>query len=219
MDHAAIDHTGLTGVGGSVATDTIWDAAGDLAVGSGSNTAAKLAKGAAGANLSTYNGVVAWNGGTSFPASPATGDRYWRSDLGLEFYYDGTRWVSVEIFEHRYSLGNAAANADLGYGAPYGGTDLWLIDFGWTYNVVGTHSGSAFWSCELHKVTAAGVNTTITTLISDKATSSTWINPAATAIGALLGTTQKIVYPLIAKTGSPGNLYVGTTLRYRIVGT
>lgn len=34
--------------GGSVATDTIWDAAGDLAVGTGANTAAKLTKGAAG---------------------------------------------------------------------------------------------------------------------------------------------------------------------------
>jgi hypothetical protein len=46
-DHADIDHTGLTGVGGSVATDAIWDAAGDLAVGSGANTAAKLTKGSA----------------------------------------------------------------------------------------------------------------------------------------------------------------------------
>lgn len=45
--HATIDHTGLTGVGGSVATDTIWDAAGDLAVGTGANTAAKLTKGSA----------------------------------------------------------------------------------------------------------------------------------------------------------------------------
>jgi len=33
---------------GSVATDTIWDAAGDLAIGTGANTAAALTKGAAG---------------------------------------------------------------------------------------------------------------------------------------------------------------------------
>lgn len=32
---------------GSVATDTLWDAAGDLAVGSGANTAARLAMGTA----------------------------------------------------------------------------------------------------------------------------------------------------------------------------
>lgn len=35
------------GGGGSVATDTIWDAAGDLAVGTGADTAAKLSKGTA----------------------------------------------------------------------------------------------------------------------------------------------------------------------------
>jgi hypothetical protein len=37
--------TALGAGGGSVATDAIWDAAGDLAVGSGANTAAKLTKG------------------------------------------------------------------------------------------------------------------------------------------------------------------------------
>jgi hypothetical protein len=36
-----------TGGGGSVATDVIWDAAGDLAVGSGANTAVRLARGTA----------------------------------------------------------------------------------------------------------------------------------------------------------------------------
>lgn len=45
-DHADIDHTGLTGAGGSVATDAIFDAKGDLAAGTGANTAAKLTVGA-----------------------------------------------------------------------------------------------------------------------------------------------------------------------------
>lgn len=45
-DHADIDHTGITGAGGSVATDAIFDAKGDLAVGTGANTAAKLTVGA-----------------------------------------------------------------------------------------------------------------------------------------------------------------------------
>lgn len=61
--HATIDHTGITGVGGSgdVATDAIWDAAGDLAVGSGANTAAKLSIGATnGMALQRVSGAVAW---------------------------------------------------------------------------------------------------------------------------------------------------------------
>lgn len=41
-DHDSHDHTGVPGVSsGSVATDTIWDSNGDLAMGTGANTAAK----------------------------------------------------------------------------------------------------------------------------------------------------------------------------------
>lgn len=47
---------------GSVATDAIWDAAGDLAVGSGANTAAKLAIGATnGMAVRRVSGAVAWD--------------------------------------------------------------------------------------------------------------------------------------------------------------
>jgi hypothetical protein len=45
---------------GSVATDAIWDAAGDLAVGSGANTAAKLTKGDDDDVLTMVAGAVAW---------------------------------------------------------------------------------------------------------------------------------------------------------------
>lgn len=46
VQHADIDHTGVTGVSGNVAADTIWDAKGDLAAGTGANTASKLTVGA-----------------------------------------------------------------------------------------------------------------------------------------------------------------------------
>lgn len=46
--------------GGSVATDTIWDTAGDLAVGTGANTAAKLVIGSTGDVLTVSGGTAAW---------------------------------------------------------------------------------------------------------------------------------------------------------------
>ena len=53
--------TDIGGAGGSVATDAIWDAAGDLAVGSGANTAARLAIGATnGMVVQRVSGSVAW---------------------------------------------------------------------------------------------------------------------------------------------------------------
>lgn len=59
-DHADIDHTGLTGISsGAVATDAIWDAAGDLAQGTGANTAAKLGAGLAGQMLRSAGAAAA----------------------------------------------------------------------------------------------------------------------------------------------------------------
>jgi hypothetical protein len=55
-----------TGGSGAVATDTIWDAAGDLAVGSGADTAARLPVGSEDDVLTIVSGVPAW-------AAPATG--------------------------------------------------------------------------------------------------------------------------------------------------
>jgi hypothetical protein len=60
IDHASLVTDFTPGAGGSVATDAIWDAAGDLAVGTGADTAAKLTKGAAGAALVSGASTVSW---------------------------------------------------------------------------------------------------------------------------------------------------------------
>ena len=36
-------------------------------------------------------------GGAAFPASPTTGDVYFRTDLGEWYYYDGTRWLGPQM--------------------------------------------------------------------------------------------------------------------------
>ncbi|HUW16178.1 MAG TPA: hypothetical protein VMW94_03785 [Actinomycetes bacterium] len=58
-DADAVTAVGGAG-GGDVATDTIWDAAGDLAVGSGADTAAKLTIGSTGQVLTVAAGTAAW---------------------------------------------------------------------------------------------------------------------------------------------------------------
>lgn len=70
VQHSDIDHTGITGTGGSVATDAIFDAKGDLAVGTGANTAAKRTVGTNGQVLTADSGEttgVKW----ATPASSA----------------------------------------------------------------------------------------------------------------------------------------------------
>jgi hypothetical protein len=76
----------VTDIGaGSVATDAIWDAAGDLAVGSGANTAAKLTKGTDGQILAMASGSVAW--GTLLTVDATLSGNVTMTTSGT--YYDG----------------------------------------------------------------------------------------------------------------------------------
>lgn len=217
------------GSAGAVATDAIWDAAGDLAVGSGANTAARLAIGSAGGAVSRVNGAVAWNSGTAFPTA-ATGDRFWRTDTGLEYYFDGTRWVSVQLFAMSPTAATAlaalSASSNVGrIGTEFGtGTDLWLVNSMVKFFVASggsALSGSHSWICTIVKLdTANNSGGTLDTITVNSGNSAEW-RTETTAIGALLGTSA--TYPAInfswAKTGTPGTLTPVHTLTCRLVQT
>lgn len=160
--------------------------------------------------------------GTSFPAGPATYQRHFRDDLGMEFYYDGTRWVSQllratgKFSENLAATGEAARHAI----QPPLGTDLWLVS--WSVTFIIASGGSALsashkWVIGATKYGGAS-NTGVTgTLNIDSGASNEWRTNTVT-IGELLGS-----YYLISssgtKTGTPGNLYYYATLNYRIVAT
>lgn len=201
---------------GDVATDTIWDAAGDLAVGSGANTAGRLAKGNAGAVLAMFNGAVAWNAGTSFPASPATNDRYLRTDLGLEFYYDGTRWLSMQLFLFQATGENISASAATRH--PIKG-DVYVVEITSTTYVSGTNNGSNYWTIYAQKSTYANSDTAIGNNSTSGDAGSVFVVHTA-AIGAVvdLATYYGVIVSAI-KNNAPGNLYYGATVSYRRIAT
>lgn len=87
------------GGGGAVATDAIWDAAGDLAVGTGANTAAKLPIGTNGYVLTSNGTTAAWAAASAGASalddltdvtitSPAT---------GATIIYNGSAWVDGQL--------------------------------------------------------------------------------------------------------------------------
>lgn len=197
---------------GNVATDAIWDAAGDLAVGTGANTAAKLTLGAAGGHLARINGAVAWDSGTSNPGSAATGDRYWRTDIGMEVYYDGTRWLTTQVFPIHLKIDDVVtwpltsttsvvARASL----PFGGTyDLWLMSWYFTNTILTTNDGSNYWTASLRKFPATGASTQIATVATNADTAGTAYNKTA-AINALLGSFVGFFTDCTVTVGAPGN--------------
>lgn len=119
-DDAGAETLMSSGTGGSVATDAIWDAAGDLAVGSGSNTAARLAIGATnGMALMRVSGSVAWAlpPGHEFDyaqiTSPVTVSSTTEATptnivSGNSVTYDGSTAVIIEFFTCEISCNTAS---------------------------------------------------------------------------------------------------------------
>lgn len=157
--------------------------------------------------------------GTTFPGSPVANDTYYRTDLGLLCYYDGTRWLTIQIFEaSTFPPADLSVSSSFGRYPPHGTTyNLWIVDARITYTVPSNHDGSNFWTIDFRKFDNSIV-VSFATIVTDKATT-TWNNPNATAVGALLDTANKLTFIEATKTGTPGNLGLGTTWRYRLVVT
>jgi hypothetical protein len=221
-DDAGAETLMSSGGAGSVATDAIWDAAGDLAVGTGANTAAKLSLGAAGGQLARINGAVAWNAGTSFPTA-AAGDVYHRTDLDIPFWrYDGTRWLCTCLHGlnvARESSTSLSAASRPTVGAIFGTHDVFVERLSVAAHVVTTNDGSNYWTAKLQRNVlntwndvGSGVNTSALSP-DDWALLTEDINSAVTLANvAVFGV-------LFDKVGSPGNLLVVASAWVRYIGT
>jgi hypothetical protein len=178
-----------------------------------------------GTGLSLAAGSLTATGaaGTSFPGSPATNDRYFRTDLGMEFYWDGTNWVSTQLNQLMLTPADVVTpfsgttGGIRGIFPVWGGSDIWLVAAqSWFFVNGGTAlSGSHKWVGTLAKQPAG---TTIATQTIDSGASSAYRQTALTAIGALLGANYQCDI-LWTKTGTPGTLFTQTTVSYRYVAT
>ena len=202
--------------GSSVSTDSIWDAAGDLAVGSGANTAAKLTAGAAGGVLAMGNSAVIWNAGTSFPANKATGDRYFRTDLGLEFYWDGTRWVSTTLYTAQIAAQRAlmpfAATSYFNAAWPAPGYDIYVYTLIFSSFVITTNDGTKYWTAALDPGSA-----TVASTVSNSPDA--WVLETAALDVVLDAATYKVLSITLTKVSTAGSLYCGVGITYRIIAT
>jgi hypothetical protein len=174
----------------------------------------------------TETGPLAASGalpsGTSFPGGPSTNDLYFRTDRGLVYFYDGTRWLSWSLFSvavpsTRAVLPLSSSNS-LDVGVPYAGTyALWLEDLQVTFFVNGgTALGASHkWVCVLTNTPTATVLQTATI---DSGASNAWRSSGFLTIDSVQATTEFGFGVTATKTGTPGTLYVLPTIMYRLVG-
>lgn len=180
--------------------------------------------------LASWGAAVASaiNGGVAFPGSPATGDRFWRTDLGMEFYYNGTRWLSSQLFiQHTDPFTDSPLTATDTFSASSPaptavGSDIWLEKTVTQFLVgVGTALGASHkWVGSFTKSPTGDTDTAVITVNIASGASSAWRTDSQT-IGALMnsGTLHFAFKWGWVKTGTPGNLYARSLIYYRHVAT
>jgi hypothetical protein len=141
------------GTSGSVATDAIWDAAGDLAVGSGANTAARLAIGA-NATVLTSNGTTAtW-------ASPTGGGAATAPDVQGFVYQGVTNGTSHAITIPAQASGGRIVVVTSSYGRDVDSVACSNVTF--TEVLTATFGSSAYLTAHVGVVSGGSSGTTIT---------------------------------------------------------
>lgn len=174
----------------------------------------------------TIQQVLGMRRGSAFPGGPATNDEFYRTDLGADFVYDGTRWVTRQVFQSISSMQSAlfpfsATNLNSPRGSlmvPSGYSDAWLISYDVTFFIAGggsALSGSHKWVIDVYSIPN---NDTLWTTNIDSGSSSVWRKDSGN-IGALHGSTDFAFETDSTKTGTPGNLTFGVVIRYRLVAT
>lgn len=185
--------------------------------------------GAGGVEFRAESGGGGTPQGTAFPGSPTTNDHFIRTNINnWEFFYDGTRWRTVQTFELAFApdpgintgTTNAADNVSRA-GIPWKGTyNLWLLRMEYFAFVATTNDGSNNWTIKLNSAPPNDSgDTQIGSTVNTSADSpDNYLNKAIT-IGAATAGTEGILKLRVDKVSSPGAIKVNGTLYYQVIAT
>jgi hypothetical protein len=178
----------------------------------------------AGVGVSVTNGsgvsgnpTIALASGSSFPGSPASGDRFRRTDHQLDYTYDGTRWLSDQIFQiHAHSLNaglTASANITNVPNPEHGNFDIYVIDFVASTQV----SASAQWTTDLYRFDGTTFNLIGTCNTSGDA-ANTYVNDRVSVAAVVTSAHEGFQFNVTENTGTATYLS-GYVINYRRVAT
>lgn len=164
--------------------------------------------------------------GSAFPSSPYTGRRFFRTDLGMQFYYDGSQWLSTQVFTCNVGFtalsSLSATTANVGWGAIdlMGGSNAYLLKAtAFAFVNPGTALGASHsWSFPIDK--AQDSSTTLTTVATPILNSGPdGVRQATVSINALLngGSTYDGFRFGVTKVGTPGAIFCSVVVTYRVV--
>lgn len=120
-------------------------------------------------NVTGLSAGAGYAEGTSFPASPGTSDKFYRNDLNLLCYFDGTRWLTVE----EYSLPGTCdelvpltSTGSTNYKrSPVGSTfAIYLTRWSVSWQTISASTSANYWTVALVSVDSSGSESTLATV-------------------------------------------------------
>lgn len=158
---------------------------------------------------------------TAFWGTPSTDDRCYRSDRDIDYFYDGTRWLSTKLY-----VGYLPATKVVSPVSPPQASQLtvangpswntlyneWLVEFFVSALTSAINGASNLWTVRL--VEPGSTLATITT--DENVNAGIWFQHRA-AVGALIPAHNAKALT-VQTTGSPGTLDYAAMYTYRLVG-
>lgn len=155
--------------------------------------------------------------GVAFPSSPTTNDLFYRTDLGLLCFYDGSRWLTAHEYTAPFGDWNAGGPYSTSGSSPvtpwHTDYNPWITRAYYTLFVNGTNNGSNYWTVTLTTGGGTSVWASNTSALSGSTVYT--VNQTVSATY----TTPGYFYYNLTTTGTPGALRFVGSFRYRLVVT
>lgn len=154
--------------------------------------------------------------GAAFPTTPPTSAVFFRTDLGMWAYYDGTQWLTVHEYVApivAWSVQNNAVVTDWAIRTDFA---PWITRVAIITRVDTTNNGTNFWTLNIQGVnTARSASTAIVTALTSVDTVAT--NTSHETAPAMTPTNRSFFRLDPRTTGAPGVLTAAITIYYRLI--
>lgn len=152
--------------------------------------------------------------GTSNPGSPSNNDLFYRTDLDKLIFYNGSIWLTVAEFPlpalqfDALPPYSSTRTGPIRWNIPTG-ANLFLTRLACTFYVLTTSSGTQYWTLNLYQYTAAEaqIGSSLGTASTVSQAANQYIRQTDIALNVALDSTARVVYPVLTKVSTPGNLY------------
>ena len=203
----------LTALGGIAQVGGLSSAGGNIAVSGGKG----ISVSAAGTTI-----TISRSSGTSFPGSPSTGDLYYRTDRNIEYFYDGTRWLSHKIvgsFATRGAMPFAQASQYAEFAVPdYAINGFYVESLQFSFFANSAQSGTNYYTLSGNTVNTSGAGSNFATTGDTKTLSTSSWRPVTVAVNTAYSSSYHLIEASAIPTNAPGTFYMAVSVAYRLIG-